>query len=130
MTESEVMYIKSALEKLAEQVDELSKDNRSALGKIYDRLAVLETALSERQKICQYHEAVIAGHEKRLHVLEQHISKLDGVPDRLWKVALNEAQTTAGFSMYLKLGGIAGITGGGVVTAAIFMAKLLKLWPK
>lgn len=50
MTESEVMYIKSALEKLAEQVDELSKDNRSALGKIYDRLAVLETALSERQK--------------------------------------------------------------------------------
>jgi len=39
-------------------------------------------------------EAVIEGHEKLLHVLEQHISKLDGVSDRLWKVALNEAQNS------------------------------------
>lgn len=37
---------------------------------------------------------------------------------------------TAGFSMYLKLGGIAGVTGSGVVMVAIFIAKLLDLWPK
>jgi cob(I)alamin adenosyltransferase len=127
MTESEIVYIKSALERLAEQVDDMSDNTRESLGKIYDRLTVLETTLAERQKICQYHETLINNHEKRLHRVEQNIGKLEGMPEKLWKIALQEAQTSAGFAMYLKLGGVAGAVGGMIVSAMILVIKTLNI---
>lgn len=115
MTLTEMEMLQSALNDLSKQVKELSDENRTSFGRIYDRLTKIETQMTERE--CQFkkYEKQLENHEVRIRTVEGELGTLRDVPDKLWRVSMDNSKLAG---MMAAAGGIGGLV-------ATLMMKLL-----
>jgi len=115
MTLTEIEMLQNALSDLSKQVKELSDENRASFGRIYDRLTKIETQMTERE--CQFkkYEKQLENHEVRIRTVEGELGTLRDVPDRLWRVSMDNSKLAG---MMAAAGGIGGLV-------ATLMMKLL-----
>lgn len=115
MTLSEMEMLQSSLNELSKQLQTLSDDNRKSFGHIYDRLTRIETQMSERE--CQFkrYEKTLENHEVRIRTVEGELGTLRDVPERLWRVSMDNSKLTG---MIAAAGGVGGLV-------ATLMVKLL-----
>ena len=115
MTLTEMEMLQSALNDLSKQVKELSDENRTSFGRIYDRLTKIETQMTERE--CQFkkYEKQLENHEVRIRTVEGELGTLRDVPDRLWRISMDNSKLAG---MMAAAGGIGGLV-------ATLMMKLL-----
>ena len=106
MTLTEMEMLQSALNDLSKQVKELSDENRTSFGRIYDRLTKIETQMTERE--CQFkkYEKQLENHEVRIRIVEGELGTLRDVPDRLWRVSMDKSKLAG---MMAAAGGIGGL---------------------
>jgi len=106
MTLSEMEILQSAFDELSKQIKTLSDDNRSSLGHIYDRLTKIETQMTERE--CQFkrYEKTLENHEVRIRTVEGEIAPLRDMPERLWRVSMDNSKLAG---MMAAAGGIGGL---------------------
>ena len=115
MTLTEMEMLQSALNDLSKQVKELSDENRTSFSRIYDRLTKIETQMAERE--CQFkkYEKQLENHEVRIRTVEGELGTLRDVPDRLWRISMDNSKLAG---MMAAAGGIGGLV-------ATLMMKLL-----
>ena len=115
MTLTEMEMLQSALNDLSKQVKELRDENRTSFGRIYDRLTKIETQMTERE--CQFkkYEKQLENHEVRIRTVEGELGTLRDVPDRLWRISMDNSKLAG---MMAAAGGIGGLV-------ATLMMKLL-----
>ncbi len=106
MTLTEMEMLQSALNDLSKQVKELSDENRTSFGRIYDRLTKIETQMTERE--CQFkkYEKQLENHEVRIRTVEGELGTLRDVPERLWRVSMDNSKLAG---MMAAAGGIGGL---------------------
>jgi len=106
MTLSEMEILQSAFDELSKQIKTLSDDNRSSLGHIYDRLTKIETQMTERE--CQFkrYEKTLENHEVRIRTVEGEIAPLRDMPERLWRVSMDNSKLAG---MMAAAGGMGGL---------------------
>jgi len=106
MTLSEMEMLQSSLNELSKQLQTLSDDNRKSFGHIYDRLTRIETQMSERE--CQFkrYEKTLENHEARIRTVEGEIMPLRDIPERLWRVSMDNSKLAG---MMAAAGGIGGL---------------------
>jgi len=115
MTLTEMEMLQSALNDLSKQVKELSDENRTSFGRIYDRLTKIETQMTEREYQFKKYEKQLENHEVRIRTVEGELGTLRDVPDRLWRVSMDNSKLAG---MMAAAGGIGGLV-------ATLMMKLL-----
>jgi chromosome segregation ATPase len=106
MTLTEMEMLQSALNDLSKQVKELSDENRTSFSRIYDRLTKIETQMAERE--CQFkkYEKQLENHGVRIRTVEGELGTLRDVPDRLWRVSMDNSKLAG---MMAAAGGIGGL---------------------
>ena len=129
MTQGEMEYLWDAISDLKETVEKYIDENQKAIGRVYDRLTTMEIQLGERKELCLKHERVLDDHSRRIGAIEGDVREIkgrfNGVPERLWGIGVEGAQTSASTKILIKIVLAAGGIGGAV---ASIVSVLLKVW--
>lgn|GEM_PF-2361549 len=129
MTQGEIEYLQEAISYLKDMVERYVDENQKAIGRIYDRLTTMEIQLGERKELCLKHDRVLDDHSRRIGAIEGDVREIkgrfNGVPERLWNIGVEGAQTSASAKILLKIVLTAGGIGGAV---ASIVSALLRVW--
>ena len=129
MTQGEIEYLQEAISYLKDMVERYVDENQKAIGRIYDRLTTMEIQLGERKELCLKHDRVLDDHSRCIGAIEGDVREIkgrfNGVPERLWNIGVEGAQTSASAKILLKIVLTAGGIGGAV---ASIVSALLRVW--